>query len=47
MSGGVSVYEAGTVVASESFNIVISGMSFIDSPENGVPQKMEDVEHGR
>lgn len=32
--GGVSVSEACTVVATETFDVVISGMSFIDSTEN-------------
>ena len=34
ITGGVSVYEAGTVVATESFDITISVLSFIGSPEN-------------
>ena len=44
---GVSIYEAGTVVASETFDVTLSFMSFFESPDNEDGPIVEDIENGK
>ena len=45
ISGGVSIYEAGAVVVSETFDVMLSFMSFFESPDNEDGPIMEDIEN--
>lgn len=45
ISGGVSIYEAGAVVVSETFDVMLSFMSFFESPDNEDGPIVEDIEN--
>ena len=47
ISGGVSIYEAGAVVASETFDVTLSFMSFFESPDNEDGPIVEDIGNGK
>ena len=45
ISGGVSIYEVGAVVVSETFDVMLSFMSFFESPDNEDGPIVEDIEN--
>jgi hypothetical protein len=45
LSAGVSIYDAGIVVATETFDVTLSLISFFESPNNEEITIVEDVEY--